>query len=452
MWTILILIVGVIIISYSLRESYYNQAGLSLVRSIERVFNQIPASYQMDDASRERALRTLVQDFSEREKFELMTVDTDGNVLLTSSGFTYNRSEPMEDFYEAALSASRSASRLGYALDGEHVIAYTKLFTNPIGGQIAGIRMITSLRLVDAQLRETVYLLALSCILILFFSIFSGVYFIRSIALPIRSIGMTAKRIAGGDYDVRIDNRYNDEIGDLCDIINDMAVGLTDADRMKNDFISSVSHELRTPLTSIRGWGETLLTTGAEDMETFEKGIRIITNETDRLSLMVEDLLDFSRLQAGGISLDRVPLNIVTELSEIIMTFEKRADGQGIRLIYIEPEESVQILADRNRMRQVFSNLLDNAIKYTKRGGSINISVENENSMVTVKVKDTGIGIPEEDIDRITEKFFRARNSFPGSGIGLAVVSEIVALHEGGFFVESELGEGTVVGVSLPLL
>ena len=452
LWTILILIVGVIIISYSFRESYYNQARLSLLRIIEQVYSQVPASYQMDDSGRERALHSLVQDFSERDRFELMTVDTDGNILLTSSGFTYDSTEPMDDFFEAANSASRSAGRIGYALDGEHIISHTRLFHVPINNSIAGIRMVTSLRLVDAQLKETVYLLVLSCILILFFSIFSGVYFIRSIAIPIRSIGNTAKRITGGDYEVRIDNRYNDEIGELCDIINDMAVGLTDADRMKNDFISSVSHELRTPLTSIRGWGETLLTAGAGDALTFEKGMRIITSETDRLSLMVEDLLDFSRLQTGGISIQRVPADIIAELSEVVMVFEKRADGQGIEIIYNEPEESEPVFADRNRIRQVFSNLFDNAIKYTKRGGSISILVSKDDLFVTITVKDTGIGIPEDEVDRITEKFYRAKNSLPGSGIGLAVVNEIVSLHDGKLKVESELGKGTAISVSLPVL
>ncbi|MCL2538998.1 MAG: HAMP domain-containing histidine kinase [Oscillospiraceae bacterium] len=452
LWVILILAIGAFVSIFYLRESFYNYARLSLLRSIERVYSDVPTVSEMSDSARERALRTMVQEFSEREKFELMTVNSKGEVLLTSSGFTYNPDEPMDDFFEATEAQDLSASMVSYSNAGERVVAHTKLFRAPIGSQIAGIRMVTSLRRVDAQLRDITYILAIFCALVLFFSIFSGSYFIRSIALPIRSIGNTAKRISGGDFDVRIDNKFNDEIGDLCDIINDMAVGLADADRMKNDFISSISHELRTPLTSIRGWGETLLTVGADDRATFEKGMRIITGETDRLSLMVEDLLDFSRLQTGRITVDKVPIDIVAELSEAVMTFEKRAEGLGIRLLYEEPPESGPVLADRNRMRQVFSNLLDNALKYSRRDDSVSVYVESDEENITVNVKDTGVGIPGEDLSRVSERFFRAGNSATGSGIGLAVVKEIMALHDGALSIESEFGSGTLVKVSLPLL
>jgi len=448
----MILITGASVAVIFLRESYYNYARLSLLRSIERVYSDVPTGFEMNDPARERALRTLVQDFSERDKYELMTVGHNGDVLLTSSGFTYNANEPLDDFYSAAESEDRSASMIGFSYNGERVAAHTKLFETPVSSQIAGIRMVTSLRQVDAQLRDITYILIIFCLLVLIFSVFSGVYFIRSIALPIRWIGNTAKRIAGGDFDVRIDNKFNDEIGDLCDIINDMAIGLADADRMKNDFISSVSHELRTPLTSIRGWGETMLTLGVDDRETFEKGMRIITSETDRLSFMVEDLLDFSRLQTGRITVEKIPLDIVAELSDAIETFEKRAEGAGIRLIYEEPRERFSVMADKNRLKQVFSNLLDNAIKYSRREDSVTVTVRRAENQVCVRIRDTGVGIPGEDLGRVSEKFFRAANSDTGSGIGLAVVKEIMALHDGTLTVESELGRGTVAGVSFPLL
>ena len=452
LWVILILVVGASVSIIFLRESYYNYARLSLLRSIERVYSEVPTALEMPESARERALRTMVQEFSEREKYELMTVDHNGDVMLTSSGFTYNPNEPLDDFFMAVDAPDLSASMVGYSYNGEHVVAHTKLFSTPIGSQVAGIRMVTSLRQVDEQLTGIIYILIIFCVLVLLFSIFSGSYFIRSIALPIRWIGNTAKRISSGDFDVRIDNKYNDEIGDLCDIINDMAVGLADADRMKNDFISSISHELRTPLTSIRGWGETLLTVGADDRETFEKGMRIITGETDRLSLMVEDLLDFSKLQTGRMTVEKVPIDIVAELSEAVMTFEKRAEGLGIKLVYEEPAESDPVLADRNRMRQVFSNLLDNAVKYSRRGDSVTVLVDRDDRQIFVSIKDTGVGIPGEDLSRVSERFFRAGNSATGSGIGLAVVKEIMSLHDGTLTIESELGAGTVARVSLPLL
>ncbi len=452
LWTILILVVGVFAIIYFLRESYYNYAMNALTWRVEQSYRAAPADLSMSEAKREQVLRSMVQDFTERDRFELMLVDKDGRVLLTSSGFEFDSDEPLEDYVSALESPDRTGSYIGDSQSGEHIVSYTMLFSSPVRDKIAGIRMVTSLRQVDAQLLEISYFLIIICALVLFFSIFSGSYFIRSIALPIRRIGNTAKRISDGDYDVRIDNKYNDEIGDLCDIINDMAVGLSDTDRMKNDFISSVSHELRTPLTSIKGWGETLLAGGTSDPETYAKGMRIIMNETDRLSFMVEDLLDFSRMQTGHLSIEKAPIDIVAELSEAVMTFEKRAEGLGINFIYEEPLESEPVMADRNRMRQVFSNLLDNAVKYTRRGDTVSVLVEHDDTNIIVRIKDTGIGIPKEDLPKISEKFYRASNSVTGSGIGLAVVNEIVTLHGGTIEIESELGIGTTVSVLLPLL
>lgn len=451
LWTIIILIVGVVAVLISLRENYYNAALNAIERRVERAYNAVPTVLDTTEANRESTARMLIQDFSEREKFEMMLVDREGNVILTSSGFDFDPNEPLDDFFEASESATKKASYMGYSLNGEHILAYTQVFNNPIRNQIAGIRMVTSLREVDSQLLEMAYILAFGCILVLFFSIFSGSYFIRSIVLPIRRIGNTAKRISGGDYDVRIDNKYNDEIGDLSNIINDMAAGLSIADRTKNDFISSVSHELRTPLTSIKGWGETLLASAPGDRDTFEKGMHIIMSETDRLSLMVEDLLDFSRMQTGELSIVMAPIDVIAELSEAVMTFEKRAEGLGIELLYEEPEQSKPVLADRNRIRQVFSNLLDNAIKYSRRGDTVTVKAIHLEDRITVCIEDTGIGIPEKDLGRITEKFFRASNSVTGSGIGLAVVKEIVDRHGGLLSIESELGSGTVICVSLPL-
>ena len=449
LWTVLILTVGAMVIIYSLRESFYNYVKLSLFHNIEQVYTNISESAE---TGREQTVRMLIQEFKDRDRFELMAVDSEGKVLLTSSGFMYEQEEKLEDFFEAKSSPDRSSSIIGFASGGEHIISHSIVFAAPINNQIAGIRMVTSLRLVDNRITEILYTLIIICVLILSFSIFSGVFFIRSIVLPIRSIGSLAKRISEGDYSVRIDNRYADEIGDLCDIINDMAKNLYDIDRIKNDFISSVSHELRTPLTAIRGWGETITAAGRDETETFKKGMQIITGETDRLSLMVEDLLDFSRLQTGNIKINREPIDIIAELSEAVMTFENRAKGLWIELIYTEPSESAPVYGDKNRLRQVFSNLLENAIKYTHRGGSIRVDVKKDMKSIHISFSDTGIGIPEDDIEFVTEKYFRARNAVPGSGIGLALVQEIVSLHDGELHIESKLNEGTTVNISLPLL
>ena len=449
-WMVLILVVGALVVIYSIRDSFYNYAQLSLQHSIEQAYGEITSAGNHSAAEREQVIRNLVQEFAAYERYEFMVFDINGSIILTSSGFLYPQDEPVSDIVEAQLSPSIGAASMGYSVTGEHIIARSIAFYSPINNQIDGIRMVTSLRLFDARLKEVIYIVLLVGLLVLFFSVFSGVFFIRSIVIPIQSLGVSARRITGGDYSVRVDNRYEDEIGDLCNIINDMAVGLDNADRLKNDFISSVSHELRTPLTAIRGWGETILNADRNDTETFDKGMKIITGETERLSLMVEDLLDFSRLQTGNIKVIRAPLDIVAELSEAVMTFENRAEALGVTIKYYEPVESKPVSADRNRMRQVFSNLLENALKYSRPGDIITVEVTSTVSMIAISFTDTGIGVPEEDLSHLTERYFKAGNSLPGSGIGLSLVKEIVELHEGELIIESRLGEGTKVTILLP--
>ena len=223
-------------------------------------------------------------------------------------------------------------------------------------------------------------------------------------------------------------------------------------DRMKNDFISSVSHELRTPLTAIKGWAETLADMGGEvDPEMLAKGMRVITSETERLAGMVEELLDFSRIQSGRMKLVKDRMDVIAELSEAVLMFEERARHEGKRLIYNEPDQFASFMGDRNRLRQVFVNIIDNALKYSDRGDTVTVRASVSESQVDISVADTGIGIREEDLPKIKEKFFKANSTRRGSGIGLAVADEIVSLHGGTLDITSKENVGTRVTIHLPL-
>lgn len=288
-------------------------------------------------------------------------------------------------------------------------------------------------------------------VVIVFFVALSSSYFISSIVNPVTEIGRAARRIALGEYDFRIEKKYDDEIGELCDTLNYMAGEIDTAERMKNDFISSVSHELRTPLTAIKGWSETLRQVGPDDTEMMEKGLDVIAGEAERLSGIVEELLDFSRMQSGHLMMKFGRTDVVAELEEAVFLFRDRAEKSGIAMQYVEAPDIQPVLGDRDRLKQVFINVLDNAIKYSNAGGKIRVEAADMGGHVQIVVSDTGVGISKEDLPNIKNKFYKANKTRPGSGIGLALADEIIRRHKGRLDIESEEGVGTTVIITLPV-
>lgn len=230
-----------------------------------------------------------------------------------------------------------------------------------------------------------------------------------------------------------------------------MASELKTADNLKNDFISSVSHELRTPLTAIRGWGETAKMSIGTDQGIVEKGLDVVLKEAERLSSLVEELLDFSRIQSGRLSVNVCPIGVSSVLGEVADMYVELANQQKIQLTFVPPARDSVILGDKDRLKQVFINIIDNAVKYTQQGGQVLVEQYEEDGCVRIVVKDTGVGIPAQDIDRVKEKFFKSNKVVRGSGIGLAVADEIIKQHQGLLFIESTENVGTTVTIALPL-
>ncbi|MDD6848380.1 MAG: HAMP domain-containing sensor histidine kinase, partial [Oscillospiraceae bacterium] len=296
-------------------------------------------------------------------------------------------------------------------------------------------------------------------IIIMTLVVLFGLYFIRSIVSPVRDLSETANKIAHGDFSTKIEKKYDDEIGDLCDAITDMAKDLEATEQMKNDFISRVSHELRTPLTAIKGWAETMQLSGKGklDRRTFDKGMGVIIKESTRLTGLVEELLDFSRIQTGRMVLLNEKLDILAELDETVYMLKDRAVNENKHLLYDEPEAIYPpVYGDRNRLKQVFINIIDNALKYTPEDGVVAIEVkynaDDETPNIQITVTDTGCGISPEDLPKVKEKFYKANQTVRGSGIGLAVADEIMQLHNGSLDIESGVGVGTTVTITVPVM
>ncbi|MBQ1944599.1 MAG: HAMP domain-containing histidine kinase, partial [Ruminococcus sp.] len=266
-------------------------------------------------------------------------------------------------------------------------------------------------------------------------------------------------QIAQGDFSAteKIEHKYDDEIGDLCDAVSDMAKDLQTTEQMKNDFISRVSHELRTPLTAIKGWAETMQLgeRGTIDRRTFDRGMGVIIKESGRLTGIVEELLDFGRIQSGRMVLMKEKVDILAEFDETVYMLKERAVEEGIHLLYDDPDFLLPpIYGDRNRLKQVFLNILDNALKYTPKGGVVAAQVlytKDNPDEIKIVVTDSGCGIPAEDLPRVKDKFYKANQNVGGSGIGLAVADEIMNLHNGKLEIESGEGVGTTVTLTFPV-
>ena len=395
--------------------------------------------------------RNYVENFPNKEIMELMVINSRGEVVTTSTGFEPDTNEMMPDYEYALQDEEGCGTWTGKLSSGEKVMAVSRVLFSDTGAQLGGIRYLVSLKAADRQVRMIVTVLLIAGLLIILFIVFSGLYFVRSIVNPIKEINATARQIAQGDFDARVEKFKEDEVGQLCDTINDMALELRSAERMKNDFISSVSHELRTPLTAIKGWSETLQEDGISG-KTYAKGLSVISREAERLSGIVEELLDFSRMQSGRMTLMMEKIDILAEVGEAVYMFSERASTEKKFLLYEEPENISPVLGDINRLRQVFINIIDNALKYTSEGGTISVSVNEEGGFVHVVVSDNGCGISAEHLPRIKEKFYKANQSVRGSGIGLALADEIVSMHNGTLEVESHENIGTAVTITLPVI
>ena len=435
--------------AFGIRAFYYNNVQAAIMTQANIVVSQLNAYAEDSSAVFSEQVRSLVENFQERNRMELMTVDIDKKVTFTSSGFEPGSNIQMPDF-DDAMKAADGVGRFTGVINGEKIMAITRA-SPVVDQQIAAVRFAVSLALVDQQIILFILILTLVCVAIIFFVIFSGSYFINSIVNPVGEVGVTARKIAHGDFNARLAKRNDDEIGELCDTINYMAEELSQSERMKNDFISSVSHELRTPLTAIKGWAETIADMGGEvDPEMLSKGMRVITGETERLAGMVEELLDFSRIQSGRMKLVKDKMDLIAELSEAVLMFEERAKHEEKRLIYEEPDLVAPIEGDRNRLRQVFVNIIDNALKYSDRGDTVTIKADMRDGNIRITVADTGCGIREQDLPKVKEKFFKANSTRRGSGIGLAVADEIVAMHGGSLELTSKENVGTRVTILLP--
>ena len=365
---LLVLVEGMFLYSYT--RSYYNGVQQTMVRRFSSITGQLKMytgdTAQKASASRSVALRRMVEQFSDKDKYEFMLLDSYGGVIASSSGTDADGIVTQSDFEQAQDAVDGMGVALYKTQSGEQVMSVCYLV--PYAAEdVAAMRLVTSMTLVTRQLKNAIAVSAVIVLAILVFTVMSGLYFVRSIVVPLGQVERTAASIARGELDVRlpVTGDQRDEVDRLRGTINQMAEGL---------------------------------------------------EETDA-----------------------------------VLFCEARIRQEGMILSYIEPEEMIPVYADPDRLRQVFINILDNAIKYSAPGGRITVKLWKGQYKAFIEIIDQGRGIPPEDLENVKTKFYKGSNSVRGSGIGLALVDSIMTALDGTLDIKSTLGRGTVVTLGLPL-
>ncbi|MWV42393.1 HAMP domain-containing protein [Paenibacillus sp. HJL G12] len=443
--TVLILEIFLIV---SVRYYYFHNMERILMNQAElsaSFFQQ----YFTDEDLEEQSDR-LLKGFGYHSDAQVQIIHPSGRLLRDSAGFEPGMTMNQYADVQSAISGEPGTWRgkdpftheavlsVSYPLEAHHLTVGAVRFVTSLNGTIATVNQIMIL-LIGVGLAVVAIVTTL------------GIFLSATITRSIRDLKQVADRMTEGDFRIHVQKRYRDELGSLGDTLNKMAVRIVKSEQLKNDFISSVSHELRTPLTSIKGWVITMKSNGSVDTDLFHEGLEIIESESDRLSRMVDELLDFSKLDSGRITLHFAPVNLTDLLNHIGRQLAPRALRQGVTLDMQADGGLPVIQADENRLKQVLINLIDNSLKFTDASGRITVHARTEPKQVVISVTDTGSGISKDQLANVLQKFYKGDPHAPGSGLGLAISDQIVKLHHGQLSITSSADSGTIVRICLPI-
>ncbi len=428
-----------------IKAHYYRNVEDILSNQIEFSTN-FYARY-FSSSSLEEILIDDIDIFWQHTDAQVQILDLDGTILMDSLGL--DNTEKIETIdIDEALNSGKGVWTGNVTYDEDPVMAVSMVLTSK-GEEIGIIRFVSSLGETNKVVGEITRFLLIMGLVVIAISGILSVFLANSIVKPLKEVTNIAEKMADGQLKVRSEIKINDEIGQLAQTLNYMADEISRKESLKNDFISSVSHELRTPLTSIKGWAITLKNDNSLDRELIQDGLEIIENESDRLSKMVEELLDFSRFTSGRITLVKELIDIKDVLKNIVYQMMPRAINNDIDFIVDIEDEIAPILGDENRIKQVLINILDNAFKFTDKG-EVNLRTSENENFIIIEIEDNGPGISDQDMPYIKEKFYKGKNAKSNSGIGLSISDEIINLHEGLLKIESIIDCGTIVKVYLP--
>lgn len=433
-----------VLLIYIVQQNYYGSLKGNLTNQVKISADMYSKYYS--DASLEDNILYNVDAFWNQSNAEVEIIDRNGRIVMDSLGIIPGPGEPKDDIRDAMN--NRMGEWVG-TLNGQKVIAVA--YPLKSDGEIVGaLRLIASTDAIDQDIRNTIKIfVAIGIAVVLLVGLLS-IFLANTILIPLKEVTAVAESMAAGNFQIKSRKKRDDEIGKLSDTLNYMADEITKKERLKNEFISSVSHELRTPLTSIMGWAITLQSEKFQQKETLNDGLGIIAEESERLTRMVEELLDFSKFVSGRIKLEYGTVNLMTLMEHIRKQLTPRALRENINFTVSYPENMPELFTDVNRMKQLFINILDNALNFTSSGGSVHFSADFSEKEYRFTITDTGCGIAPDELPMVKEKFYKGKSSHSKNGIGLSICEEIVSLMKGRLDISSEVNVGTTVAITLP--
>ncbi len=389
----------------------------------------------------------------------ITVIDNQGKVLADSESdpASMENHSNRTEFVDAVKEGLGESTRLSPTL--HYPMKYVAVRVTDTDKIIGIVRIAVPLSEIQLELRPLYRAAALGGITAICAAAIVAYLMARSISWPIRQMKGIAERIAKGEFGEKAGTKGSDEVAELAESLNVMAdelqakmERLARLDRVRSDFVANVSHELKTPLTSIRGFVETLEDGAIRDTAKAARFLAIIRKHTQRLGNIIDDLLRLSELETGG-GIEMTQFDLKDLIDEVVMGFGHALSAKEQKLTVAAPP-SLSVVGDRGKLEQVFVNIIDNAIKYTAQGGQIRVKLADADGFVIVTIEDDGIGIPKEDVERVFERFYRVDKArsreVGGTGLGLSIAKHIVLAHKGEICIDSDLGKGTKVLVTLP--
>jgi len=443
-------------------QKYFAQQQESLFRAGEKLSEYVVAERDLEKIYHQMEI------MGSYLNANISLVDAQGRILICSGREGMPRGSCQmwatdiipQELVQNLLSGKKVAVRVESKLLKQDVL-FTGVPVSLQGQVMFGILLQAPVKEISGNFFELIKINVLSTIIGIILATLLAFWLSTSITKPLIQIKTAAQKIASQDFSHRISYQGKDELGDIAKTINQMADQLEKyledyqkREQNRREFLANVSHELRTPLTIIQGYTEALLDGMAADMKISEEYLKNILIETERLKTMANELLDLASIEEGKEKLKLETISVAEFMEEILNTFKTQFAEKGIKLEFEVKIGEGKLIGDRNKLLRVVENLLSNALKYTPSGGNVKVEVSAKNNDFQIIITDTGPGIPEKDLGKIFERFYKvdkARNS-KGFGLGLAITKSIVEAHGGKIFAENLSQGGAKFTVILPKL